>query len=120
AIRMRQALHGDEFVAGSNGNVKIVILEEEALARIARRKREPQAIPAVGLDPCRAKPVAIRLDVDIPRLGALRCHRGKPGGEGRPGNQNHERRQPPRRRSAGRGTRSWPLDASPDGWVWGG
>src|ERR1035437_5784190 len=67
-IRMRQALNGNKFVAWGDGDVKIVILEEEALARIARRKSEPQAIPAVGLDPCRAKPVAIRLDVDIPRL----------------------------------------------------
>jgi len=43
---MRQALNGHKFVAWSDGDVKIVILEKEALARIARRKSEPQAIPA--------------------------------------------------------------------------
>ena len=96
-VRTRQALNRHQLVAGSDGDVKIVILEEEALARIARRKGKPQAIPAIGLDPRGTETVAIRLDVDVPRFGALRCHGGKPGGEGRPGNQNQQRRQPPGR-----------------------
>ena len=67
-----QALNQDLSLAGRNRNVNVVVLEEEALAGVARRKREPQAIPAIGLNPGGAESVAICLDVDIPSLWANR------------------------------------------------
>src|ERR1035438_4992434 len=63
-VGVREPLNRHHLVAGSDGDVKIVILEEETLACIAGRKSEPQAIPAIGLDARGTESVAIGLDMD--------------------------------------------------------
>ena len=73
--------------------MKIVILEEEALAGIAGRKGKPQTIPAIGLDARGAETVTIGLDMDIPRLGSPRQKTGDPDGDSCTGDQNGQRQK---------------------------
>ena len=100
-VGAREPLHGHHPVAGSNGYVQVVILEEEALAGIAGGKRQPQAVPAVRLDPRGAEAVAIRFDVNVPS-GGCRCRKARdPRRHGRTRQENRQRRQSPNRAAAG-------------------
>jgi hypothetical protein len=83
--------------------VKIIILEKETLAGIACGKSEPQAIPAICLNPRGTESVTVSFDMDVPRLWTTRGHTGEPCWDDRTYNQNQERRQAPERTLAGSG-----------------
>ena len=126
-VGMGKPLHRHHLVAGSDGDVKIIVLEEKTLAGIAGRKGKPQAIPAIGPDARGTEPVAIGLDMDVPRLGSLRQDTGDPGGDGRTRDENRQRQKAADRKIAriprpgvvpfrgerSRGFRGWERDRSP-------
>ena len=100
-VGMGKPLNRHHLVAWSDGDVKIVILEEKALAGIAGGKGKPQAIPAIGPDARGAETVAIGLDMDVPRLRSPRHNTGDPGRNGCTGDQNRQRQKAADRKIAG-------------------
>ena len=81
--------------------MKIIVLEEKTLARIAGRKGKPQAIPAIGLDPRGTETVAIGLDTDIACLWSRRQDTGDPGRNGCTRDENRQRQKAADRKIAG-------------------
>lgn len=80
--------------------MKVVILEEKALAGIARRERQPQEIAAIGVDAGGAEAVAVRLDVNVARPRGFRRKCGDTRGESGARDENQQRCESAGRRIA--------------------